>query len=156
MDWSVKAFADLTLDDLYDVLNLRNLVFVVEQNCVYLDTDGHDQKALYVMGRKNGKLLACCRILLPGEKYPEWAVGRVVTAPEARKLGLGKELTRHAIDAVQQRGGQSIRISAQAYLKKFYQEQGFEVVGNPYDEDGIPHIEMLWMASGLRSAGGAV
>jgi ElaA protein len=143
MQWITKPFSALSTAELYALLQLRAAVFVVEQNCVYQDLDGHDQNSLHVMGWEDGVLLAYCRVLPPGEKYAEWAIGRVVTSPKGRGRGLGQQLTTQAIAAAQTNGPAAIRISAQAYLEKFYTSHGFKTVGAPYDEDGIPHLEML-------------
>lgn len=147
MQWQTKPFSELNAAELYSILQLRAEVFVVEQDCAYQDLDNHDQPALHVMCVENGSLLAYCRVLPAGEKYAEWSIGRVVTSPAARGRGLGQQLTQQAIAAVGKAGGKSIRISAQAYLEKFYQGHGFASVSAPYDEDGIPHIEMLRSAA---------
>ena len=122
---------------------MRNEVFVVEQNCVYQDADDYDQKALHVMGWNEKALYAYCRLLPPGVKYEEWAIGRVVTSPKARKNGVGRELTSKPLQQFMKLVVRKSGFSAQAYLEKFYKSYGFSVVSEPYDEDGIPHIEML-------------
>ncbi len=144
MQWQTKTFSELNVNELYALLRLRSAVFVVEQNCVYQDLDNHDQAAQHVMCFENGELLAYCRVLPAGEKYAECSIGRVITAPAARGRGLGQQLTQQAIAAA---GGKPIRISAQAYLEKFYTGHGFAVVHGPYNEDGIPHLEMLRSAA---------
>ncbi len=139
----VKNFQELTVSELYDILQARNEVFVVEQKCVYQDADDYDQKSLHVIVYQDDKLAAYCRVLPAGLKYKEWSIGRVLTMSQARGKGLGHVLIKAAIDAIQSNGGKDIRISAQSHLKKLYEGYGFVAVGNEYLEDDIPHIEML-------------
>ncbi|WP_309711432.1 GNAT family N-acetyltransferase [Armatimonas sp.] len=147
--WHWAPFEILSLTDLYDLMRLRQEVFVVEQSCVYLDADGYDQKARHLLGRDGeGQLVACLRLFAPGVKYPEFStdavIGRVCTAASARRTGLGQELMRRGIaEAERLWPGGGIRISAQAYLRSFYGKLGFEAISEPYDEDGIPHVEMV-------------
>ncbi|MGV3623381.1 MAG: GNAT family N-acetyltransferase [Archangium sp.] len=141
-DW--LPFDRLTGRQVHDVLQLRERVFIVEQNCPYLDADGSDVRCWQGLGMKDGVLVATARIVPPGEKFVEPAIGRVVTAPEVRREGAGRALMISAIAQVKRLyPGQPIRIGAQRYLEKFYGSLGFVPVGEPYDEDGIPHIEML-------------
>jgi len=140
MHWHAKEFAELTVGELYAITALRERVFVVEQNCVYLDADGIDPVCRHLWAERGGALNAYCRIVPAGTKWAETAIGRVITAPEARGTGLGKELMTRAIAAC--RDG-PIRIGAQAHLEKFYGDLGFTRASEVYDEDGIPHIEML-------------
>ena len=145
--WRFQAFDALTVAELYAVLRLRSEVFVVEQNCVFLDMDNSDAQAMHLMGRAGGdqgELVAYARCFGPGVKYTEASIGRVITAPQARAGGLGHVLMREAVRAVQVHWGpQPIRIGAQARLQAFYEQHGFVREGEPYIEDGIPHIEML-------------
>lgn len=143
--WDLVPFSKLTVDELYELLRLRQLVFSVEQKCAYLDCDGKDRKALHLLGRDpSGRLLGYARLLPSDVSYPEPSIGRVVSHPEARGTGIGKDLMRQAIAHCREAfGATAIRIGAQLYLKRFYEEQGFAVSGPEYDEDGIPHIEML-------------
>lgn len=143
----IKNFSDLTQRELYQILQARNEVFVVEQNCVYQDADGYDEKSIHVIVPFEDRLGAYCRVLPPGLKYPEWSIGRVLTAKHARGRKLGHKLTEAALETVAIRGGGNIRISAQAYLQKFYESHGFACVGEEYLEDNIPHIEMLRVES---------
>ena len=146
MTWYCVAFDGLSLTDLYDLMRLRQEVFVVEQNCVYLDADGYDQNARHLLGRDGeGQLVACLRLFAPGVKYPnEASIGRVCTAASLRRTGLGRELMRRGIaEAERLWPGCGIRISAQAYLLNFYESLGFATASEPYDEDGIPHVEMV-------------
>jgi ElaA protein len=147
-DWRWLPFEQLHGAELYELLALRQQVFVLEQQCLYQDLDGHDQDAWHLLGWQvvNGqrRLAACLRCLAPGVKYTEMSLGRVLTAPFARGTGIGRELVKRGIaHALQQHPGHDIRIGAQLYLERFYQEFGFETVSAPYDEDGIPHIDML-------------
>lgn len=144
LDWEWLPFDRLTGRQVHDLLALRQRVFVVEQRCAYLDADGLDPKCWHGLGSRDGVLVACARIVPPGEKFAEPAIGRVVTAPEVRRSGLGRELMLEAIAQTKRLyPGQDIRLGAQRYLERFYRSLGFEPVGEPYDEDGIPHIEMV-------------
>ena len=143
MKWILKKFDELTIDELYAILELRNQVFIVEQNCIYKDTDGKDQSAWHLMAMEDGKLVAYTRILAPGAVYIDPAIGRVVTSPSMRGSGIGKELMNRSIEACEKLFGKiSVTLSAQVYLKKFYESLGFITVGEEYLDDGIPHIEM--------------
>jgi ElaA protein len=143
LSWRCLPFAELSPDDLYAALDLRIRVFVVEQNCPYRETDGLDREALHLLGEREGKLLATARLLAPGIAYPEAAIGRVVSCPDARGEGHGRALMARAIEEVQARWPGPIQIGAQRYLERFYGSFGFEQVGEPYLEDGIPHIHMV-------------
>lgn len=148
MTWLLKKFDELSVHELYAILQLRNEVFAIEQNCVYPDLDNKDQPALHLMGIKDKKLIAYCRILFPGIAYPDPSIGRVVTAPSVRKTGVGKELMQRAIDTcINQFGNTDITLSAQYYLKTFYESLGFIVIGEKYLEDGIDHIKMTRKSS---------
>ncbi|MBN2794215.1 MAG: GNAT family N-acetyltransferase [Clostridia bacterium] len=142
MNWIVKHFETLTLKELYDFLTLRSAVFVLEQECPYQDVDGKDEDAYHVMGYEGDNLVAYCRLLKPGISYEEASIGRVIVKASARKSGLGKTLMNHALNFLKDE--HHIRISAQAYLKEFYSDLGFEQVSEIYLEDNIPHIEMLY------------
>lgn len=142
--WIIARFNDLSLRQLHDLLAARQAVFVVEQDCVYLDADGADFHSTHVMAYRQDALMAYCRLVDPGVKYAEASIGRVLTTNSARGLGLGKLLMVKAIEHIERAPVQTaIRISAQHYLEAFYQQFGFQTVSEPYDEDGIPHIEML-------------
>lgn len=141
-----KAFAELTVDELYAILALRQEVFVVEQACAYLDCDGLDRVARHLWTARGAgdEVVAYARILPPGAKFEEASLGRVITASSARRTGAGRVIVARAIAAIEHSWGRgAIRISAQSYLERFYRELGFERVGAEYLEDGIPHIEML-------------
>jgi ElaA protein len=148
MEWLLKKFNELTLDELYEILKLRSEVFIVEQNCVYHDPDGKDTLAWHLMGIKEGKLVAYTRILPPGISYTDPAIGRVVTSASVRKEGIGRELMHRSIEACEKIFGKtSITLGAQVYLKKFYESLDFFASGEEYIEDGIPHVAMTRKAS---------
>lgn len=148
MDLTYHAlpFAALTTDQLYNLLRLRAEVFVVEQNCAYQDLDDKDQRAIHLLGlTEEGRLAAYTRLLDKGLSYPDYAsIGRVVTAPFARGKGLGRELMQASVRQMfRAYGEQSIKISAQAHLQKYYGSVGFVTVTEEYMEDGIPHVGMV-------------
>lgn len=145
MKWFVVPFDKLSPDDLYDLLELRTNVFVVEQNCPYPELDRKDQKAIHVFARdQNGEIVAVARIFEPGISYSEASIGRVCTSSAVRGSGAGIALMELCIREIEQRYGKcAIRISAQEYLKKFYSSFGFVQVSETYLEDDIPHIAML-------------
>jgi ElaA protein len=141
--WHFGPFAELTPEQIHDVYRLRVDVFIVEQNCVFQDVDGVDPKCWHLLGYSGGKLVAYARLLPAGVKFDEPSIGRVITARSVRKTGLGRVLMREAM--MRARGlwpGQPLRIGAQAHLERFYNEFGFTKSSDPYDEDGIIHIEM--------------
>jgi ElaA protein len=141
LTWHDRAFAALTVHELYAILALRDRVFVVEQTCVYLEADGHDPACRHLWAADDdGAIHAYLRILPAGAKFAEASLGRVVVAPIARGTGLGRELMRRGLEAV---GPVAVRIAAQAYLERFYNELGFRRAGEPYDEDGISHVDMI-------------
>ena len=143
--WTCRKFEELTAAELYCILNLRSQVFVVEQNCVYLDTDGKDATSYHFCGWLHNQLVAYCRLLPPGIAYTQLAsIGRVVTHPAHRKDGYGKIMMTKAIEKTYEIFNVSnIKIGAQQYLIEFYSNLGFRVTSESYMEDGIPHVEML-------------
>jgi ElaA protein len=142
--WTHKLFDALTPHELYAVLQLRNEVFVVEQHCVFQDADNKDQASIHVMGWQGNRLIAYTRLVPPGKAYAEASIGRVVTAPAARKSGIGRELMLRSLQLLYQLFGDvPVRIGAQFYLRNFYASLGFRETGDIYLEDGIQHIEML-------------
>lgn len=145
LTWTTKPFPDLTLSELYALLQLRSEVFVVEQTCAFQDIDGQDQAAHHLLGyTETGELAAYTRLFAAGISYPEASIGRVVVSPKFRRYGLGKLLLHESIAAVEQLfGTQPIQIGAQLYLQQFYESFGFRQVGEGYLEDGIPHIHMI-------------
>jgi len=144
LDIYVKTFNQLSLDELYYLLQLRSQVFVVEQDCVYQDIDGKDKKALHVIGKKDNTIIAYSRIFKPGVYFKEASIGRVVVAENFRHLKYGHQLMVASIKAVETSfSSKKIKISAQKYLENFYNNLGFITSGEPYLEDGIPHIAMI-------------
>jgi ElaA protein len=142
MRWRDHAFAELTVDELYAIIALRERVFVVEQACVYLDADGRDQAARHIW-LEDPAILAYARVVPAGLKLPQVSIGRVIIAPEARGRGLGRTLMERALASV---AGAPVALSAQAHLEKFYASLGFARTSDIYDEDGIPHVDMLRLA----------
>ena len=143
INWQIKRFNELSLEQLYQIMSLRNEVFIVEQNCVYQDLDNKDQDAIHVCGFINDKIAAYSRLFSPGYYFEDAAIGRVLVAMEVRNLKIGHVLIEHSIAAISKLYRTSkITISAQVYLLKFYQQHGFVQVGEEYLEDGIPHVEM--------------
>ena len=146
MEWRFKEYDQLNLAELYDFLNLRATVFIVEQSCIYLDLDGRDAEATHLMGYKKNKLIAYSRIFAPGifeKKYVR--IGRIVTDKKNRGKGIGHSLVRKSIGFCKERFGNNIiKISAQVYLKNFYKQCGFVERGKTYMEDGIPHCAMYF------------
>jgi ElaA protein len=148
LQWRLSAFDALSVHELYDVLQLRSEVFVVEQNCVFQDIDGSDAQAMHVLGQRaagDRQLLAYARCFPAGIKFAEASIGRVVTRSDVRGSGLGHLLIEQAVSMVCSLWGtQAIRIGAQAHLAKYYRGHGFVDVGVAYIEDGIDHLEMVW------------
>lgn len=139
-----KSFKELSNEELYQILRLRSEVFVVEQNCIFQDMDNKDQESLHVMCYLDATLAAYTRILPEGLSFEEVSIGRVITSPLCRGAGLGKEIMERSIALCEKQFGRTtIRIGAQYYLKKFYNELGFVEMSNVYIEDGIEHIEMV-------------
>jgi ElaA protein len=143
--WQILDFVQLGREQLYDILRLRQEVFVVEQDCVYLDLDGLDRQATHILCSRGEQLLAYQRCLPPGVSYPESSLGRIVVCPAARGLRLGRELVQRGIAYnMKQWPGSGIRINAQAYLRDFYAGLGFVASGSEYEEDGIMHQQMVY------------
>ena len=141
--FKIKRFNELSTFELYSLLQLRSEVFVVEQNCVYQDIDGKDEKALHVLGYYNGDLAAYSRLFNKGYYFEETSIGRVVVSPKYRDKKFGHDLMRVSIEAIKENFNETaITISAQEYLKKFYESQGFIQTSEMYLEDDIPHIQM--------------
>ena len=146
MNWICKYFEELSLKELYEIGRLRQEVFVLEQNCPYVDFDGKDYFCYHLMGMDDlGKLVAYSRIVPKGFSYDDYiSIGRVITSGLVRKSGLGRILMQESISACEKLFGKSdIKISAQTYLLKFYQSLDFESTGKEYLEDDIPHTEMI-------------
>jgi ElaA protein len=144
VDWQIKHYSELTLNDFHDIIALRIKVFVVEQNCPYQDLDGKDRKSYHLIARNGmGNVVGTARILPPGISYPECSIGRVVMDPEVRGHGHGHNLMQECMNyALIEFGNSPIVISAQKHLEKYYGTHGFVSTGKEYLEDGIPHVEM--------------
>lgn len=141
--FKIKRFKELSIEDLYYLLQLRSEVFVVEQNCVYQDLDGKDFKAIHVIGYNNDEIAAYTRIFDKGYYFDEASIGRVVVSPKYRDKKWGFQLMKVSIDAVKESFNETaITISAQQYLTRFYQSLGFVQTSEMYLEDDIPHIQM--------------
>ena len=148
IEWQWSAFSGFSRAELYEILAVRQAVFTVEQACAYQDADGLDPVCWHLAGWQcsDGKRRICAylRVVFPGKKFREPAMGRVLTAAHARGRGLGHALVRKGLEQIAaQYPGMGIRIEAQCHLAHFYQGYGFVPVSDPFDEDGIPHIEMV-------------
>jgi len=143
LDWKIKSFESLTVNELYEILSLRSAIFVVEQNCVYHDMDGKDKLALHLLGTFDGKIVAYARLFKAGISFDNASIGRVVVDPNYRDKKWGQKLMQEAIAGIALHFGETqITIGGQLYLKKFYESQGFIQTSAMYLEDDIPHIEM--------------
>lgn len=142
--WTWHDWATLTPDVLYAFLRLRSAIFVVEQDCVFPDMDGRDPQCEHLCGWDGDTLAAYLRLVPPGARTPEVALGRVVVAPPVRRTGLGRAAMIEGLArCAQLYPGQAVKVSAQQHLEKFYDSLGFVTVGTPYDEDGIMHVDMV-------------
>ncbi|SDW19903.1 GNAT family N-acetyltransferase [Aequorivita viscosa] len=144
MEIEVKTYDELTKRELYELLRLRSAVFVVEQDCVYPDIDGKDERALHILGWEDDILVAYARCFKASDYFDEAAIGRVLVRENYRKFGYGHQITKAAIKAIKTKyKADKIKISAQTYLVIFYESHGFKTIGDRYLEDGIPHIAMV-------------
>ncbi|UMB59548.1 GNAT family N-acetyltransferase [Lutibacter sp. A80] len=144
LEIKVKNFQELTTNELYNLLQLRSEVFVVEQDCVYQDIDFKDQKALHILGFKNNKIIAYTRIFKAGDYFNKASIGRVLVKKSERKYGYGHIIMDYSINAIYNIFNEKdIKISAQKYLKEFYESHNFKQIGKAYLEDNIPHIAMV-------------
>ena len=140
MIWEIKEWYELSTKEVENIFSLRSKVFVVEQDCVYQDIDGKDQKAKHVLGKKNNEIIAYARVFKPGDYFKEASFGRAVVKKTERGKGVGDELVKNCLEIITE---EEIKISAQSYLKGFYGKHGFKSEGNEYLEDGIPHTAMF-------------
>lgn len=139
-----KNFEELSNHELYDILRLRSEVFVVEQTCVFLDLDNKDQQCHHIAFYQNNGIVATARLVPPGLAYEQMSIGRIISSGAVRGTGIGKQLVAFAITECYRIFGEGpIKIGAQLYAKKFYEQFGFEQCSEVYDEDGIDHISML-------------
>ena len=146
IEWHWKKFDELDIYELFEIMKIRQKVFVVEQECAYLDADKYDYKSFHLFGCLKGQtdIIAYSRVIPNGIKYEECSIGRVVIDPKHRSKGYGKLLMHETLNRIEiEFGNIQIRMSAQEYLEKFYNGFDFIKVNEPYDEDGIPHIEMI-------------
>ena len=145
LKWQCKSFKDLSVEEFFKIIFLREQVFVVEQKCAYQDCDHKDLDSYHLMGWYGNELVAYLRIIKPGISYKEVSIGRVVVSPEHREKGLGFLLMEEGIRvALAKYHSGIIRISAQQYLIPFYESLSFSTTGEGYLEDDIPHIEMVY------------
>lgn len=144
INWKCKSFYELSVDELYQIMRLRSEVFVVEQQCLWLDCDNKDQESHHLMGWQGSDLLAYTRLLPTGLAYEEISIGRVATSSKARGTGIGRILMQKSLEELEKLfGHRTIKIGAQLYLQKFYEGFGFVQTSEVYIEDGIDHIEMV-------------
>jgi ElaA protein len=144
MSWNLKKFDELTNIELYKLLKERTLVFVVEQNCPYLEVDGKDPISYHLFKEDNGEIIAYLRIVPAGVAYQEISIGRVFVKKEYRGQGIAEELLKKGLDFIQNElKEKTVKIQAQDYLRKFYSSFGFQAISETYLEDNIPHIDML-------------
>ena len=144
IEWKCKKFTELNVTELYEIMKLRSQVFVVEQNCVYLDADDKDALSFHLFTKQAGTVAAYARLLPPGISFKEASIGRVLSAPSQRRKGFGILLMQEAITrTLHLYSTNKIKIGAQLYLQSFYESLHFEKCSEQYDEDGIPHIEMI-------------
>ena len=152
IDWRWQRLDEFKAYELYQMLALRQRVFVIEQRCIYLDADGVDTLTEHLTGHDGDQLVGCLRLLPPHVKGPEAAIGRVVVARQYRRKGMGSELMRCAMQRLRDRyRDPAVHLAAQSHLVDFYATFGFEAISEPYDDDGIPHVDMRRPA--IRSAG---
>lgn len=145
MNWTYKQFSELTGYEVYEILKLRVAVFVVEQECPYHEIDGHDYDSTHVSYIDTKGIAAYTRLLPKGVKYDEPSIGRVIVREDLRGTGLANRLMEHAMHyIIEEWSPEKIRLQAQTHLVDFYGRHGFEVISNPYLEDGIPHVDMFY------------
>ncbi|TFE02497.1 GNAT family N-acetyltransferase [Jeotgalibacillus sp. R-1-5s-1] len=144
MDWELKQFDDLTTRELYTILQARNAIFVVEQECAYHEIDGHDPDCWHLSLKIDGELAAYSRLLEKGVKYDIASIGRIIVPEKFRGRGLARQLVQHSIDIMTEEWGErEIKLQAQTYLRDFYESFGFKATSEEYLDDGIPHVDML-------------
>lgn len=144
MNWNISKFDQLTTRQLYEILRLRGDVFVYEQKCAYPDVDDYDLHAFHLTAWDGNILAGYARILPPASKYPQASIGRVAVRADYRGRGLARELVQQSLDCIAQYfPGQPAFAQSQCYLETFYQSFGFAAIGAPYDDEGIPHVDMI-------------
>ncbi|WP_336824424.1 GNAT family N-acetyltransferase [Sporosarcina sp. USHLN248] len=151
LNWSFKRFNELSGIEVYEMLKLRVAVFVVEQQCPYMEVDGHDMEAVHLFGMKDGEIKAYARLLPAGVKYEEPSLGRVIVHEDQRGKGVSHILISKAVEfMIKNFHAEKIQLQAQLHLQQLYGSHGFEVIGEPYEDDGIPHIDMLLAKKSFR------
>lgn len=144
MNWKLKSFNELSTHELYGILQVRTQVFVVEQECPYLEVDGKDLHAYHLYKEENGKVVAYARLLPAGVSYKEASIGRVLVKDDYRGKGLASELVKRGLDFIHDElGERTVKIQAQEYLREFYGSFGFRAITETYLDDGIPHVDMI-------------
>ena len=143
--WTYKKFEDISGEEMHEILATRQSVFIVEQKCVYQDADELDRGSWHLLGRSvDGTIIAYGRVNFPGSRHREPSLGRILTSKDARGLGAGREVVRRCLELCKRQYPElNIRISAQIYLIDFYSDFGFQEVGEPYDDEGVEHIDMV-------------
>lgn len=145
MNWKIKKFNELNLEEIYKILALRNEIFIVEQECPYLDCDDKDLNSYHLFLRENGEIVSYLRILEKGVSYDEISIGRVAVKKSYRGKGISRKMMQKAIEFIENNLSENtIKIQAQAYLLNFYSSLGFKAVSEEYLEDNIPHIDMIY------------
>ncbi|MBO3446395.1 GNAT family N-acetyltransferase [Clostridium sp. CCUG 7971] len=145
MSWIIKTFSELTTDELYKILQLRNEVFIVEQECPYQDIDGKDNKSYHIFLEKDNEVIAYSRILKKGISYEQASIGRVIVKKDYRGRNIARDMLLKSISFIENSlHEKEIKIQAQAYLDKFYSSLGFKKISDVYLEDNIPHMDMLY------------
>lgn len=145
MNWKIKKFNELNAEEIYKILALRNEIFIVEQECPYLDCDGKDFNAYHLFLEENGEIISYLRILEKGVSYDEIAIGRVIVKKSHRKKGISRKMMLKAIEFIEKElSSTTIKLQAQAYLIDFYSSFGFKAISEEYLEDNIPHRDMLY------------
>jgi ElaA protein len=144
LEWRILKFEEFDVNLLYEVLKLRVDVFVVEQNCAYPELDTYDQQSLHLLCIEKEEVIAYCRVLPPGEKYDVCSIGRVIVKEKARGTGVARQLMVKAIEEAEDAWNiQTIHLCAQSHLQNFYGSLGFVTMSDVFDEDGIPHVNMV-------------
>ncbi len=145
IECKIKKFAELTNNELYEILRIRNQVFIVEQECAFQDIDEYDQKAYHFFINDNEHVIAYLRVLPKGMTFNEVSIGRILVSENNRKRGLAKLILEIAIKfIINELNEDVIKISAQTYLIRFYESLGFKTISEVYLEDGLEHIDMLY------------
>ena len=145
MNWKIKKFNELNIEEIYKILALRNEIFIVEQECPYLDCDDKDLNSYHLFLTENGQIVSYLRILEKGVSYDEISIGRVAVKKSYRGKGISRKMMLKAIEFIENNLSENtIKIQAQAYLLNFYSSLGFKAVSEEYLEDNIPHIDMIY------------